>query len=440
MKNKYVYLITFVALVSILFLQGIWLYNSYSLLEAEFKKDISNIFIHSVMAEGLLRVDDPAFKPTDRVIRGFKAKNDDYTNNKALHDWLYEEKSPPILLVNVDSIFNDGIKKDFENMNYSFLITDSLGNQAAFLNHRQTKLNERFPYKETIQLRNIAPEYITLTIASPYKIIFGKMILMLIASAILAIIVIYGLILQINTIRKQKKIAQYRQDFTHAMIHDMKNPITTILLGINSLKIGKKDDKPQQKEQYYAIISRAGNHILKLVNEVLKIAQFEGDKIMLSKQQIDLSDLLGSLKEKYIANTAKTVNFDIELNNVENIYADLHYIHEAFDNLLENAIKYSKPNEEVDIKISSNFDGNNTQIIFKDKGIGIPEKDQKKIFQKFERSMSVINSKNKISGFGLGLNFVYQVIKAHSGSIKVNSRWGSYSEFIINIPYKNGND
>jgi len=205
-------------------------------------------------------------------------------------------------------------------------------------------------------------------------------------------------------------------------------------MGVNTLKSGKIDNNLQMKEQFYSIITQESERILKLANKVLEIAQFEEQGVVLSRQQIDLSELLEKLKAIYTSKTSKNVNFNIELNGVENIYADVHYIYEAFDNLIENAVKYSKEDEDVNIQITSLYKGNSVQIIFKDTGIGISDKDQKKIFKKFERSMSVIESRKKISGFGLGLNLVYQVIRAHGGTIGVNSKLGSYSEFIISLP------
>ena len=437
MKTKYIRLVTFAAIVSILFLQGMWLYHTYKLLETEFRKNISNLFILSLEKEAMLRVDDPERKGTwkQKAIKGVKVENDHYTNNRALQDYLFQEDYP-LSLEKLDSIFNEDSKKNFDRLDYSFQITDSLKNQTAFLNHG-TKFIERFAYKETILLRNIAPEYITLVVSSPYKIIFGKMLLLLIGSFLVAILVGYGLILQVRIINKQDKIAKMRQDFTHAMIHDIKNPITSILMSINLLKSGKIDDNQQKKENFYNIIDQESNRILKLANKILEIAHFEGKQVTLSKQLINLSDLLRDLTDKYTINTMKKVCFHIELNNVKNIYADPHYIYESFGNLIDNAVKYSKENEDADITITGLQKENETQLIFKDKGIGIAEKDQKKIFEKFERSVAVISSKNKISGFGLGLNFVHQVIKAHGGTIKVNSRLGSYSEFIINLPYNN---
>jgi len=435
MKTNYIRIITFAALTSILVLQGIWLYNTYQLLEEEFKKNISNLFILSVEKEAVLRVNDPTKKPVGKVIEGYKVQNDHYTNNRAIQDWIYEEKFPPISLKKIDSIFEGESKIYFKQMNLSFLLTDSLGNQKDFFS-QEVKPNERFAYKETIQLRNITPEYITMVIASPYKIIFGQMLLLLTGSFIVAIFVIYGLILQIRIINRQNKIATLRQDFSHAMVHDMKNPVTSILVCIGTLRSGKIDDKPQMREHFQAIIAQEGERILKLANKVLEIAQFEGREITLTKEQMNLPDLLENLKEEYITTTTKKIHYHLELNGVESIYADRHYIREVFGNLIDNAIKYSKESEDTQITIISFQKENYIHLIFKDNGIGIAEKDQKKIFQKFERSQAVINSRNKISGFGLGLNFVYQVIQAHGGTIKVNSRLGSYSEFIITLPQR----
>jgi len=444
MKNNFVRLITFVALVSILFLQGIWLYSTYKLLEIEFKKNISNLFIDSLEKEVFLRMEDPAREKEEtdgKTVEGFHPMNDPYTNSRAFQDFLYKyyKDDYPVSLEKVDSIFNSRVKDYYKHLNHSLVLTDSFGNKKQNVTFGENNTDNHFAYKETIKLRNIDPEYITLTITSPYNIIFGKMLLMLIASFILAIIVFYGLILQVRMINQQNKTAKMRQDFTHAMIHDMKNPLTTIRTGINTLKTGKIEDKPERKVRYYAIINEECDRLLKLVNKTLETANFEGQKITLKKERINLPDLINDLTEKYQLNPIKPVHFHIDLDGVETIYADLHYTTEVFDNIIDNAIKYSKENEEPEISITASFTAKNAQIKFKDNGIGISADDQKKIFKKFERSMAVINNPKKVSGFGLGLNYVYQVIKAHGGNIDVNSKLGSYSEFIINLP-NNEND
>jgi two-component system phosphate regulon sensor histidine kinase PhoR len=161
------------------------------------------------------------------------------------------------------------------------------------------------------------------------------------------------------------------------------------------------------------------------------IAQFEGSKVPLSKQPIDLSGLISSLMESYLLNPSKEIRFHTEFNDVQNIYADYGYIYESFANIIDNAVKYSK--EQVHIDITCLKKNEYVEIRFKDNGIGIPDRDRKRIFEKFERT-SLATKKTETSGFGLGLNYVYQVITAHGGEIKVESVLGKYSEFIIYLP------
>jgi len=453
MKTKSIWVITFLALASILFLQGMWLHNTYKLYDAEFKKKVRELFILSVNKEKYWQLSHPVIDSHGERKMSIvfpNMENESIENsinfNKIFQDSMYvynkEGIFPPFSLEKLDSIFNAGSKNIYKKM-YYLAITDSLGKQVDFLNHYLPDfLINHFTHKETVQLRNIDPVYITIGFSSLYitGYIFGRMGLLLIGSVIVAAFVAFSLIRQIRIIRKQELLAKQRQDFTHSMVHDLKNPVTSIITGINALKSGKLDEKPEMKEHFYSIITQESNRIHQLVNKVLEVANLENGSAVLSKTSVNLPDLINGLTDKYQTGSEKPVYFHIELNGVETIYADRHYIYEAFDNLIENAVKYSKENEDADITIASIQNGNETQLSFKDLGIGISEKDQKRIFQKFERSMAVISSKNKTSGFGLGLNFVSQVIKAHGGTIKVKSKLGAYSEFIIDLPNKDGNE
>ncbi|MDR3218915.1 MAG: HAMP domain-containing histidine kinase [Dysgonamonadaceae bacterium] len=429
MKNNYIKLITSVALVAIFVLQGMWLYNTYTLLETEFNKNLSSIFISSIEKEAYNRMDNPVRKKTleHKIIDGYSVENNRYTNIKALQDFLYSDEFP-LSMEELDTILSEDMK-NLKIQNYSLSVVDSLGNESRCINHGKVGIS---PYIEKMQLRSVNPQYAVLTVSSPYKIIFKKMLLLLIGSLILAIAIGYCIFLQIKIIIRQDRIAEIRQDFTYAMIHDMKNPITAILMGINTLKSGKIDSKPEMKVQFYKAISKEGEHILTITNKILTIAQFEEKKIILSKRLIDLTELIDNLTEKYELDTSKEILFHVELNAVKNIYADYEYIYESFSNIIDNAVKYSE--EKVNIYITSIAKDKFIQIKFKDDGIGISVKDQKKVFDKFERA-SAVQKEQKASGFGLGLNYVYQVITAHGGKIELNSELGSYSEFIINLPY-----
>lgn len=440
MKNKTIRLTTISAFTAIILLQCLWLYNTYILLEAEFEKQIKDLFIISVEKEAMNRLLDHERKGMwkNKEVRGLQPDNDHYANNLALQEYLFLEDYP-LSIEKLDSVFAEAIKGSYKNIVFSFSITDSSEHQKTSVNFNPKNLARHLTYRETIQLRMINPEYITLTISAPYKVIFGKMLLTLIGTLILAVVGLYGLFYQINIIRRQDIVAKLRQDFSNAMVHDMMTPISSILLGINALKNEKIDCNPIKKKKYQNAIEKEGEHIQRLVGKVIEIAKFEGQHVKLSKQQVNLKDLLNSLIERYTSCTTKTVRHSIELNNIETIYADLHYIKETFGNLIDNAIKYSKVNEDVEISITCLHKGNYAQMIFRDNGIGISEKDQKRIFKKYERGSSVTKYHRETIGFGLGLHFVSQIMKAHDGTIEVKSSLGSYSEFIIKLPYNENN-
>ena len=313
MKKKPVVLITVVALVSIFLLQGMWLYSTYNLLETEFEGKISDLLIVAIEKEAMLRVNDPAKKGQwkQQEIWGVHPNNDHYTNNIALQDYLYHEDYP-LSLAALDSVFKEEIKDKYKNLDYSFLITDSIAYQTVSIHTGPKNLNRLLSYQETVRIRNIAPGYITIFIASPYKIIVGQMLMQLIGTLVLAVAGVYGLIFQINMIRRQVKVAEMRQDFTNAMVHDMITPVMTVLIGVSALQDEKIDANPKKKGKHHKAIGQAGEHIRSIANKVIEIVRFEEQRVTLSKQQINLADLLNRLMERYQSATLKKVHYSTD--------------------------------------------------------------------------------------------------------------------------------
>ena len=129
------------------------------------------------------------------------------------------------------------------------------------------------------------------------------------------------------------------------------------------------------------------------------------------------------------------MEFTLDLQS-KSAYADSEYLEEVISNLIDNSIKYSK--DSVQINITAEESNRYTVLKIRDNGLGIAEKDIHLIFQKFERTSAVKrNRRNGVSGFGLGLSFVDQVVKAHEGRIFVTSLEGEFTEFIICLPMAN---
>ena len=215
------------------------------------------------------------------------------------------------------------------------------------------------------------------------------------------------------------------------MIHDMKSPLNSIMMGAHILMSGKLASKPEKIEKYKQLMHDECEHLLALSGRVLMLTQIERGELELHKEIIPLAPLLKDITEKYLLKATKEVRFMLKCEETCSVYADIFCLREILGNLIDNAIKYSK--DEVEIILSCEEVAGSTLIKVRDNGIGIPLKEQWKIFNKFER-LSANNRKSGISGFGLGLSYVLQVMKAHDGMVSVESVEGSYSEFTMRFP------
>lgn len=260
----------------------------------------------------------------------------------------------------------------------------------------------------------------------------GKLLYSFFGTLIGLVVLFWGIARQVKIIKRQDDLAQMREDFSYAMVHDMKTPLSSILMGTRILRSGKLDNKPEKKAKYFDIMEEEAQHLLALTNKVLTISKLEHGQLLLEKCWFPLRPMLEELIQLFSAKAGKQVSFRLEMET-EQIYADEEYLKEAVSNLIDNAIKYSK--ESVDIRIATMVYDNYVQIKVKDNGIGISLAAQNHIFDKFDRgAFDRKGESNRVSGFGLGLNYVMNVTRSHGGYVGVESQEGKYSEFTLSIP------
>ena len=302
-------------------------------------------------------------------------------------------------------------------------IIQYIGNKPSSLFSLQTdKVPLRKDYSIVIQAQFV----------NPNNLFFGKMGILLVSTTLLLIFVVFCIIYQVRIISKINKISQIREDFSYAMVHDMKTPLSTIMMVQDMLESGRLDTRPEIKNKYMSIAKSETDHLFALTNKILTISKLENHKLEMNKTEVELTPIIEKLTEKFKAKAQKPVNFIIRLQ-AKTAYADNDYLGEVISNLIDNAIKYSK--ESVEINITTEESERYTILKVRDNGLGISEAAQKIIFQKYERAAAAKRSRrNGASGFGLGLNFVDQVIKAHEGKIFVNSTEGEFTEFTIYLP------
>lgn len=251
-------------------------------------------------------------------------------------------------------------------------------------------------------------------------------------SLLTTVVIILSLIDQINYIDEQERVRLLREDFSYAMVHDMKSPLTSIIMGTKYLHSGVLEKKPEMKEKYFCIVEDEAQHLLALINRLLTISKLEHGKLHIQKAEVNLETMIEDVVDKYKAKSAKPIYITTHIGATTAL-ADEEYLKEAISNLVDNATKYSK--EEINIQISTLENDKNVYIKVFDEGIGIAKSELKTIFNRFERAAEHEKDARKTrGGFGIDLNYVQQVINTHGGRISVKSEKGKWSEFTISLP------
>ena len=426
-KTKYLKIITAISLTSILALQLMWLCNTYILIRNNISEEINQILYTGMEDEAITRLNKT---PKGTYIKG-EAATDSIPEITYLEEGLYN-LGYYISIEDVDSIASTLL---LEHKISSDFILNLINPKTGEVLQQSKKGNFclwNAIHSKEIPIRTDLSQTVQMILVNPHWSIFARMVILLLSTAVMVVFAFIGLFYQIKIIITERKIARLKEDFSYAMIHDMKTPISSAIMCTSRLHSGKLDDKPEIKNHYFTIVENELEHLLALSNKVLTLAKLEQHKLEMNKKEVPLSPMIEDLIEKFTIKTEKTIHFTTDLKT-EKVYADEEFLKEAISNLIDNAIKYSK--ESVKINISSSSDANHDIINIYDNGIGIPQKDQKKIFEKFERASAIKQTrKGGPSGFGLGLNYVYQVMEAHEGRVYINSIEGEFSEFSLLIP------
>lgn len=426
-KTKYLKIITAISLTSILALQLMWLCNTYILIRNNISEEINQILYTGMEDEAITRLNKT---PKGTNIKG-EAATDSIPEITYLEEGLYN-LGYYISIEDVDSIASTLL---LEHKISSDFILNLINPKTGEVLQQSKKGNFclwNAIHSKEIPIRTDLSQTVQMILVNPHWSIFARMGILLLSTAVMVVFAFIGLFYQIKIIITERKIARLKEDFSYAMIHDMKTPISSAIMCTSRLHSGKLDDKPEIKNHYFTIVENELEHLLALSNKVLTLAKLEQHKLEMNKKEVPLSPMIEDLIEKFTIKTEKTIHFTTDLKT-EKVYADEEFLKEAISNLIDNAIKYSK--ESVKINISSSSDANHDIINIYDNGIGIPQKDQKKIFEKFERASAIKQTrKGGPSGFGLGLNYVYQVMEAHEGRVYINSKEGEFSEFSLLIP------
>ena len=220
-------------------------------------------------------------------------------------------------------------------------------------------------------------------------------------------------------------------DFINNFTHEFKTPVSVIKIAGSNLR-GEGGLSERQLKHYGKILDEEADKLNDLMNKLLSFTQLENKSINIKIEEIVLNDFV----DKYMASfRIKYADFKLscKIKNVDIIHTDPVLLGSLFQNLMENAYKYSHP-EKKELHISITRDKRNVIFSFKDRGIGIPKNELTNVFNKFYR---IENKYNQNGSVGLGLAFCKELVNFMHGEIIVNSQVDQGSEFVVTLPYDN---
>ena len=241
-----------------------------------------------------------------------------------------------------------------------------------------------------------------------------------------------GVIAVIQDITEHVKLDNMRKECVADVSHELKTPITSIMGYADTLLEGEYDDVTRNK--FLNVIASEARRMAKLVTDLLSLSRYDNNKISVEKTEFDLGELVKKCQEKLEIEISKKHHKveNLVTANVPLVYADKSGIERVVLNILSNSIKYTKENGSI--KIYVGFVYNDAYIKIIDNGIGIPEKDLTRIFERFYRVDKARS--RELGGTGLGLSIAKEILNQNNGSIDIKSEVGKGTEVVIRVPTK----
>ena len=256
----------------------------------------------------------------------------------------------------------------------------------------------------------------------------------MIPAIVFTVVLLLTFIFTIVVIFRQKRYTEIKNDFINNMTHELKTPISSISLAAQMLNDDSVTKSPQMQKHLGGVINDESKRLRFLVEKVLQMSMFDRQSVSFKKKELDLNELLEQIASTFslrVEHTGGKIYTEIEAVDSA-IYVDEVHFQNAITNLMDNAVKYRKPEEPLDLYIKTWNDKDRLCFSIRDNGLGIKKENVKKIFDKFYRVHT--GNVHDVKGFGLGLAYVKKIINLHEGEIKCESELGKGTKFTISLP------
>ena len=257
----------------------------------------------------------------------------------------------------------------------------------------------------------------------------------MIPSIIFTFVLLFTFVFTIVVIFRSKRYSEIKNDFINNMTHELKTPIASISLAAQMLNDKSVTKSESMMAHLSGVINDESKRLRFLVEKVLQMSMYDRKKAVLKKRDIDINEMAESIGNSFtlrVEHTGGKVYTEIEAID-SRIYVDEMHFQNVVFNLLDNAVKYRKPDQPLNVYIRTWNEGKKVCLSIKDNGIGIKKDNMKKVFDKFFRVHT--GNVHDVKGFGLGLSYVKKMVDLHEGEIHVDSEFGEGTVFTSKLPF-----
>lgn len=422
------------SLLGLIFFQFLWLKSAKEVKEQQLLDNINKAT--SDAAEKLM---------IDKSVISFPRKSDMlFPNDKIKLEFLRSSVIQRFTKEEIADIIRKSLNKYYlKEIPFEFAITQNtlMGDEVQSDNFYKYYVDSLHNTQHVIQLvpgsgssrESLSLEEFLVVIVPHQRTIVLKELTWFIVGAILfTIIITAAFFITIRTLLKQKKLSEIKSDFINNMTHEFKTPLATISLAVDALKNDKVSGDKEKMNYFTGIIKEENRRMNKQVETILQAALLDKQEVQLNLKLLSAHQMIRSaLNNITLPLQEKNGRIEVHLDATKDkIMADEVHFTNIINNLLDNAVKYSR--EDLLIKLSTSVHGNQLRIKIEDNGIGMNKETLSRIFEKFYRAHT--GNIHNVKGFGLGLSYVKTMVDAHKGSIKPDSSPGKGSTFLISIP------
>ena len=252
-------------------------------------------------------------------------------------------------------------------------------------------------------------------------------------SVIFTLILLVTLIMTLTQLVRQKKLTELKNDFINNMTHEFKTPISSISLAAQMLGDESVKKTPALTQRLTSTIMDETKRLRFQVEKVLQMSMYSNQQANLHMKEVDINELIAGVCHTFTLKVEKNhgkIITKLQATDSMTCVDDMHFTNVIF-NLMDNAVKYKRPDADLELVVETWNEPGLLCISVKDNGIGIKKEDLKRIFDRFYRVHT--GNVHDVKGFGLGLAYVHKIVKDHKGTIVAESEYGIGTKFIIKL-------